>query len=75
MAAWNILKEIFHVCLLIDDAVSSDLVRYMSSTFNADGGTFLTKDPNWATDFAPDGSSQKVFSLLKRVKEKMLINM
>ncbi|KKO99232.1 hypothetical protein THAR02_08661 [Trichoderma harzianum] len=39
--------------------VSSDLVRYMSSTFKADGGTFLTKDPNWAADFAPDGDLVK----------------
>ncbi|EHK26617.1 uncharacterized protein TRIVIDRAFT_50329 [Trichoderma virens Gv29-8] len=39
--------------------VSSDLVRYMGSTFKADGETFLTKDPNWATDFAPDGDLVK----------------
>lgn len=28
----------------------------MGNTVKADGETFLTKDPNWATDFAPDGS-------------------
>ncbi|KAL7944624.1 gamma-glutamyltranspeptidase [Trichoderma barbatum] len=39
--------------------VSSDLVRYMGSTLKADGETFLTKDPNWAADFAPDGDLVK----------------
>ncbi|KAL7787758.1 gamma-glutamyltranspeptidase [Trichoderma ceciliae] len=39
--------------------VSGDLIRYMSSTINADGGTFLTNDPNWAADFAPDGDLVK----------------
>ncbi|KAH6604904.1 gamma-glutamyltranspeptidase, partial [Trichoderma cornu-damae] len=37
--------------------VSSDLVRYMSNTLKADGGTFLTTDPNWARDFAPDAET------------------
>lgn len=50
----------FNVVLIEWRLVSSDLVRYMSSTFKADGGTFLTKDPNWAADFAPDGASRKL---------------
>ncbi|KAL7813807.1 gamma-glutamyltranspeptidase [Trichoderma gracile] len=46
--------------------VSSDLVRYMSNTVKADGETFLTKDPNWATDFAPDGDLVKEGSWMTR---------
>ncbi|PTB36768.1 hypothetical protein M441DRAFT_176394 [Trichoderma asperellum CBS 433.97] len=46
--------------------VSNDLIRYMGSTLKADGETFLTKDPNWATDFAPDGDLVKEGSWMTR---------
>ena len=35
-------------------AVTEDLVHYMNETL-ADGNYFLLDDPNWATDFAPNG--------------------
>lgn len=53
------LKTLLKVLVsLTSGAVSNDLIRYMGSTLKADGETFLTKDPNWATDFAPDGLSR-----------------
>jgi hypothetical protein len=35
--------------------VTEDLVRYMDYAISY-GGPFLTNDPNWAMDFAPNGS-------------------
>jgi gamma-glutamyltranspeptidase/glutathione hydrolase len=36
-------------------AVSTDLVKYMGLAVG-DGEDFLSKDPNWALDFAPNGT-------------------
>lgn len=53
------IKTVLEVFVhLTSGAVSNDLIRYMGNTFKADGETFLTKDPSWATDFAPDGLSR-----------------
>lgn len=53
----------FQVCLFVEGerpaliscpAVTEDLVRYMYEA-TRNGNTFLTDDPQWAIDFAPNG--------------------
>lgn len=41
--------------------VTEDLVRYMTKA-SENGNTFLTDDPQWAIDFAPNGMPAKVLS-------------
>ncbi|KAH8821308.1 gamma-glutamyltranspeptidase [Xylogone sp. PMI_703] len=36
--------------------VTEDLVRYMGAATSFDNSTFLTEDPDWAMDFAPNGT-------------------
>ncbi|TVY22106.1 Glutathione hydrolase proenzyme [Lachnellula hyalina] len=44
-------------------AVTADLVRYIGSTAN---NSFLTTDPSWALDFAPNGTLVKLGDTLYR---------
>ncbi|RAL15590.1 gamma-glutamyltransferase [Aspergillus homomorphus CBS 101889] len=45
--------------------VGSDLVRYMATSIT-DGDDFLTRDPAWATDFAPNGTKVGLGDIMTR---------
>ncbi|KAH6621136.1 gamma-glutamyltranspeptidase [Chaetomium sp. MPI-SDFR-AT-0129] len=45
--------------------VTEDLVRYMASA-TANGNTFLTDDPLWAQDFAPNGKLLELGEIITR---------
>ncbi|TVY55327.1 Glutathione hydrolase proenzyme, partial [Lachnellula suecica] len=45
--------------------VTEDLVRYMAAA-TKDGNTFLTDDPQWAMDFAPNGTLMGLGDILTR---------
>ncbi|KAH7305069.1 gamma-glutamyltranspeptidase-like protein [Rhexocercosporidium sp. MPI-PUGE-AT-0058] len=47
--------------------VTEDLVRYMYEA-TKDGNTFLTDDPQWATDFAPNGTLLGLGDTLTRTR-------
>ncbi|KAJ8062137.1 hypothetical protein OCU04_008696 [Sclerotinia nivalis] len=46
--------------------VSEDTVYYMNAVYNQVGWNFLQDDPNWAIDFAPNGTLLKVGDIMTR---------
>jgi gamma-glutamyltranspeptidase/glutathione hydrolase len=47
--------------------VTADLVRYMASATAGSTSNFLVDDPNWAIDFAPNGTLLPLWKLLHSV--------
>ncbi|ESZ90882.1 hypothetical protein SBOR_8723 [Sclerotinia borealis F-4128] len=46
--------------------VTQDTVYYMNAVYNQVGWNFLLEDPNWAIDFAPNGTLLKVGDVMTR---------
>ncbi|KAF2176694.1 gamma-glutamyltranspeptidase-like protein [Zopfia rhizophila CBS 207.26] len=47
-------------------SVNEDLIKYMDSSIASAGENFLVKDPQWAIDFAPNGTLLKLNDTITR---------